>query len=429
MLAPINNSTSSNKIISFKSRWLDDVYYDDEQEKIAKDIAKIRLKDWPDGLDDNNRWRFGIDDGLSLAEKPKNDYDYHELLLKQKVKLPPKPPEYYRNYDKWFNTKKYRAWLTWPDYIAKTKLFNKLKKLINYLYLENLALEKLKKEEEAKKTLQSAFIKSQLIKEFLSFFNSEEKAKAASIPNAIMIEGKDTKESKENIKWLVSRANANYLKINRQIGMSDEDYLATIDSVLDECRENYEKSKKRSLLYIEDFDSLIQKGNAVGDIKDLLPTLNSEYKTTLVFSTTDSKKLDPITLQDHRVNLKIKIKDKISADDFVKLQLDFLRANITKIGKTDGYKFNYIPGTNKNVDLYLGCFGCNDKILWLEHKSVEDIEYAVKFIDAIKRIKCFKNIEKIQCSMPTDMSKARELGFYIISALTKDMKAIIEKRI
>ena len=133
MLAPINNFTSSNKIISFKSRWLDDVYYDDEQEKIAKDIAKIRLKDWPDGLDDNNRWRFGIDDGLSLAEKPKNDYDYHELLLKQKVKLPPKPPEYYRNYDKWFNTQKYRAWLTWPDYIAKTKLFNKLKKLINYL--------------------------------------------------------------------------------------------------------------------------------------------------------------------------------------------------------------------------------------------------------------------------------------------------------
>lgn len=429
MLVHINNFTSSNKMISFKSRWLDDVYYDDEQEKIAKDIAKIRLKDWPEGLDDNNRWRFGIDDGLSLAEKPKNDYDYHELLLKQKVKLPPRPPEYYRNYDKWFNTQKYKAWLTWPDYIAKTKLFNKLKKLINYLYLENLALEKLKKEEEAKKTLQSAFIKSQLIKEFLSFFNSEEKAKAASIPNAIMIEGKDTKESKENIKWLVSRANANYLKINRQIGMSDEDYLATIDSVLDECRENYEKSKKRSLLYIEDFDSLIQKGNAVGDIKDLLPTLNSEYKTTLVFSTTDSKKLDPITLQDHRVNLKIKIKDKISADDFVKLQLDFLRANITKIGKTDGYKFNYIPGTDKNVDLYLGCFGCNDKILWLEHKSVEDIEYAVKFVDAIKRIKCFRNIEKIQCSAPSDMTKARELGFYIISALTKDMKAIIEKRL
>ncbi len=429
MLAPINNFTSSNKIISFKSRWLDDVYYDDEQEKIAKDIAKIRLKDWPSDLDANNRWKFGIDDGICLADKPKNDLEYHELLLKQKVKIPPRPPEYYRNGDKWFNTKRYRAWLTWPDYIAKTELFNKLKKLINYLYLENLALEKLKKEEEAKKTLQSAFVKSQLIKEFLSFFNSEDIAKASSIPNAIMIEGKDIKENQESITWLVSRANANYLKITRNPGISDEDYLATIDSVLDECRENYEKSKKRSLLYIEDFDSLIQKGNAVGDIKDLLPTLNSEYKTTLVFSTTDSKKLDPITLQDHRVNLKIKIKDKISADDFVKLQLDFLRANITKIGKTDGYKFNYIPGTDKNVDLYLGCFGCNDKILWLEHKSVEDIEYAVKFVDAIKRIKCFKNIEKIQCSAPSDMTKARELGFYIISALTKDMKAIIEKRL
>ena len=244
-----------------------------------------------------------------------------------------------------------------------------------------------------------------------------------------MIEGKDINESKESIKWLVSRANANYLKINRQTGMSNEDYLATIDSILEECKENHEKTKKRTLLYVEDFDSLIQKGNAVGDIKDLLPTLNDEYKTTLIFSTSDSKNLDPITLQDHRVNLKIKIKDKISADDFVKLQLDFLRANITKIGKTDGYKFNYIPGTDKNVDLYLGCFGCNDKILWIEHKSVEDIEYAVKFVDAIKRIKCFKNIEKIQCSAPSDMTKARELGFYLLSALTKDMKAIIEKRL
>lgn len=429
MLAPINNFTNMKKNISFKSRWLNGQYYNDEQEKIAERIAQIRIKDWPKDLDSNNRYIYGIDDGIPIADKPKNDYEYHELLLKQKVKIPPRPPEYYTNGDKWFNTKRYRAFLTWPDYIAKTDLYNKLKNLISYLHLENLALEKLKKEEEAKKTLQSAFVKSQLIKEFLSFFNSEDKAKAASIPNAIMIEGKDINESKESIKWLVSRANANYLKINRQTGMSDEDYLATIDSILEECKENHEKTKKRTLLYVEDFDSLIQKGNAVGDIKDLLPTLNDEYKTTLIFSTPDSKNLDPITLQDHRVNLKIKIKDKISADDFVKLQLDFLRANITKIGKTDGYKFNYIPGTDKNVDLYLGCFGCNDKILWLEHKSVEDIEYAVKFVDAIKRIKCFKNIEKIQCSAPSDMTKARELGFYLLSALTKDMKAIIEKRL
>lgn len=429
MLAPINNFTNMNKNVSFKSRWFNGQYYSDEQEKIAERIAKIRIKDWPKDLDSDNRYIYGIDDGLPIAEKPTTDYDYHELLLKQKVKIPPRPPEYYRNYDKWFNTQTYKDWLTWPDYIEKNKLYNKLKKLISYLHLENIALEKLKKEEEAKKTLQSAFVKSQLIKEFLSFFNSEDKAKAASIPNAIMIEGKDINESKESIKWLVSRANANYLKINRQTGMSDEDYLATIDSILEECKENHEKTKKRTLLYVEDFDSLIQKGNAVGDIKDLLPTLNDEYKTTLIFSTPDSKNLDPITLQDHRVNLKIKIKDKISADDFVKLQLDFLRANITKIGKTDGYKFNYIPGTDKNVDLYLGCFGCNDKILWIEHKSVEDIEYAVKFVDAIKRIKCFKNIEKIQCSAPSDMTKARELGFYLLSALTKDMKAIIEKRL
>ena len=385
MLAPINNFTNMNKNVSFKSRWFNGQYYSDEQEKIAERIAKIRIKDWPKDLDSDNRYIYGIDDGLPIAEKPTTDYDYHELLLKQKVKIPPRPPEYYRNYDKWFNTQTYKDWLTWPDYIEKNKLYNKLKKLISYLHLENIALEKLKKEEEAKKTLQSAFVKSQLIKEFLSFFNSEDKAKAASIPNAIMIEGKDINESKESIKWLVSRANANYLKINRQTGMSDEDYLATIDSILEECKENHEK--------------------------------------------TDSKNLDPITLQDHRVNLKIKIKDKISADDFVKLQLDFLRANITKIGKTDGYKFNYIPGTDKNVDLYLGCFGCNDKILWIEHKSVEDIEYAVKFVDAIKRIKCFKNIEKIQCSAPSDMTKARELGFYLLSALTKDMKAIIEKRL
>lgn len=409
--------------LSFKSRTFEGKFYNDKEEEIAVRIANTTLKDWPKDIEGVGWYENGY------REKPKTNAAYQSILLKQEVKVPAKPPEYYRYYDKIFNTQRWKDFQKWGEYTEKKDLFEKLEKLISFLRIENVQKEKLIVDEKAKKNLQFAFAKSQLINDFLPFFNGKSKNNDASIPNAIMFESSNKKENEDTINWLVGRTNANYIKVERLPNTTDEDYLSTLDTILDEAKLTYKDKKQRTIIYAKDFDTLLEKGKDTGDAKEMLPTLSKEYKTTLIFDTNDSAKLDPITLQPHRVGMKLKIKDNITAEDFLKLQEEFMKANTKKISGTDGFRFNYLVGENKFVDLYLGCFGANDKILWLEYKNAEDVEQAVKYINIIKKIKCFKNVEKIQCALPNDMTKFRDLGFKILSSLTKEYKPILEKKL
>lgn len=54
-----------------------------------------------------------------MLKNQNQNMEYHDILLSQEIIVPPKPPEYYRNYDKWFNTDRYKSFCTWPEYEEK----------------------------------------------------------------------------------------------------------------------------------------------------------------------------------------------------------------------------------------------------------------------------------------------------------------------
>ena len=62
----------------------------------------------------------------------------------------------------------------------------------------------------------------------------------------------------------------------------------------------------------------------------------------------------------------------------------------------------FINGYNRYVDLYLGSFGYDKYILWLEGKELSDIDMGCTFIDSIKKHKMFRDIYKIQTKAITN---------------------------
>lgn len=398
-----HKNSVSNKNISFGSRFWNGDYYSTEEENIAKNIVKYKLdKDFPAGLTSWNKYKYTES---SYAKKPKSDMEYHDILLSQEINVPPKPPEYYRNYDKWFNTDRYKSFCTWPEYEEKLEQYKKVRRLINYLRLENIKLEAKRIERETKIQMQSAFIKSKLFHSFISTINQKNTNKKGLIPNAIMFESSDRNESVKTIKWMINRTNTNYIELDYDPMIYHEpvNFLAKIESALEKAQNHYKQTNgQRTILYINNFDYLIKKGMDTSDIKNMIQSLSEEYKTTLVFETADSSKLEPVALQDHRFGLKFVLKEDIQPKALKELEQEFFNMNIERIGNGTGYRFNYLPGKDKYVDLYLGSFGYDKYTLWLEGKELSDIDMGCTFIDSIKKHKMFRDIYKIQTKAITN---------------------------
>lgn len=360
--------------------------------------------------------------------------EYHDILLSQEIPVPSKPPEYYRNYDKWFNTKRYKAMQNWPTYIEQSERYKKVRRLINYLRLENIKLEMKRAERETRVQMQSAFIKSKLFHNFISIVNQKNLNKKGLIPNAIMLEGTNRDENIKTIKWLISRSNAAHIDLdyNPNTYPDVSNFLAKIESALETAQENYKKTNgQRTILYINNFDLLIKKGMDTSDIKNMIQELSEEYKTTLIFETADSSKLEPVALQDHRFGLKFIIKEDIKPETLKELEHEFFNMNTIQISNGEGYRFNYLPGKTKYVDLFLGSFGYDKNTLWLEGNDFSDIVMGCNFIDSIKKLKMFKSVKKLQTKSSSD-SQAEELsknGFEPTFKYTIDKKMIWEKTI
>ena len=375
--------------------------------KQAKRIASYKLKDWPKGMKKLKGKESYIADRYlpyRYFEKPTDDREYQMMILKQDFKIPPKPPKFYRFYQKLFKTKTYYAVNneTLPYMRAGLK-FERMENLVNKMRLENYQKEKILYDLQAKKQLSLACIKSEINKDFLIDFNSNNKY--VKVPNAILIESKDEVERKKNIQWIVAKANSHYVYIQDK---NDENEIRVnqIYTVLEEAAVNFKKDGKRTLLVVENFDKLLDKSpeneEIVGDLKDLLCKLSSEYHTTLLFDSNDTVNMDPIALQNHRVT-KYNLDKEIPLEKLKIFQNEFVKSNIRKMANCDGFQYRYIPFQNKFIDLFLGDFGYSKNILWVNSNNNEQIAAVLNNLDGIKMVPKFKDIEKVRFPKPENM--------------------------
>lgn len=397
----------------------------------ARTIGRLRInRDWPQGLNEHNKWLYGINDGNPIREKPKTDKEYQMLLLKQMIELPEEPPRYYRNYDKWFNTERWQKYQKWPDYITACLTFERTETLINRARLESYAEEKAAAELATKKELTAACIKYKINQDFLLDFNSNNQK--VKIPNAIMIFGKNKAETVETIKWIVAKANSNYTFIEDK-GDSNQIRLDQIKTVLETAQENYKKNRKRTLIWVENFDKLLSNSeeneDIVADFKKLLDKLSKEYKTTIVFNCQNTKKLNPITIQPHRVK-KYDIDREVSTEEFQKLHDSLVLASIHQIKHSDGYRYKYVPfDNNQHVDLYLGDFGYTSSVLWVDSQKSDAINAVIKNFNVIKTIPQFKNIKSLKFPKPDNIKELTCSNLRCTGNITKDGKVIYEYKL
>lgn len=388
-----------------------------EEMKLAQQIAKVRIKDWPKGIKNTFSAKF---------LKPSSDEKYQTFLLKQEIEIPPEPPMYYRNYDKLFNTKRYQAYLTWPKYIDQSARYERMENIIKRERIRSYAQEKALFEQLAKKELSLACVKYRINDEFLKPFNSNEKR--IKIPDALMVQGENKDETIETLKWIVGKSDSNYTYIEDK-NEPNNIRLNQILTVLEEAEENYKKNGKRTLLWIENFEKLLintsENEDVIGDLKDMLDKISKQYKTTIIFSCIDTKKLNPVVLQPHRVKI-YNLSNETPLEELKKIQKEYILSNIKNLQNSDGYRFKYTPFENNFVDLYLGDFSCRPDILWVDSQNAEAIKAVIKNFDTIKKIPKFKDIKSLKFPKPNDLKDFDNNKLMCSGNITKDGKVIYE---
>lgn len=125
-----------------------------------------------------------------------------------------------------------------------------------------------------------------------------------SLPNAIMIESVNSKEAEELINWILSKTPSNKMVIENDETLSKTMLKNRLKSKLDSLKQSYEDHKVPTLIYCEHFDKLIDSSNSdieIAGMKALLSNMYSKYGVTIVFSATDSTKINNVIRQPHRM--------------------------------------------------------------------------------------------------------------------------------
>ena len=351
------------------------------------------------------------------------DREWRFLTLKNEIDVPNKPPKYYRNYQKLFNTKGYQEHLKWPEYFEKSLKYERRCNILDKVVQENIAAEKLALEKVAKKQISLAYTKYLLSKNFVIDFNSTSKDK--HIPNAILIEGKNSADREETIKWLIGKINGNYIFVPHN-NESNETKLNQVLTALEKAKENFESNQKPTFIWVENFENLLYNTEAneeiIVDLKDLLCKISKEYNATIIFDTSNSKNLAPIALQQHRVNLKIDLDREIQNEEFKKLKEEYLLANVEKL-PYNGYKFPCSPMQDDYAVLYRGGLGYNSNILWIDSSDASKIQSVIENIDTVKKLPWFEFVTKAEFPKPNENLQISS-SIYATGDLTKEGKAI-----
>lgn len=389
-----------------------------EELEIVKKIIPITLKDWPKGIKKIC--------GYPIYSEPKTDREYQILLLKQLYPVPPTPPQYYRNYDKLFNTQTWKDFQKWPEYVEKAAKFERMENLLDRSRLELLKLQQQAQKVQAQKHLAAACFKYQIHEEFLIDFNANNPK--VKIPNALMIKSKNRDESIRTVQWIITKSNGNFISI-KDNGDSNRTRLDQIFTILEDAEENYEKNGRRTLVYVENFDKLLSKSpdneDVIADLKDIMDKISNQYKTTLIFNCNDTRNLNPIVLQPHRVKI-YNLDKEAPLQELEKIQNSYILSNIKKLKDTDGYRFAYVPYDNSYVDLYLGSFGYKPNILWVNSTNTEAIKAVIHNFKLIKSIDKFKNIEILQFPKPDNLKDFSKDKIVCNGNITTDGKVIYE---
>ena len=161
-----------------------------------------------------------------------------------------------------------------------------------------------------------AKINSRLIKPLIAYA----KDNFVKIPNCVMLTGDNPFVMKELIDWTgelaIEEANTDYIKLP---SLGDKALMQeSILAALENAEENYQTTGKRSLIFVNGMEKLINSySNTKADIavmKDLMDKAGRYFHSTLIFYAKNPENLDPGTAVAHRIGLKVDVPAKFDSN-------------------------------------------------------------------------------------------------------------------
>ena len=146
---------------------------------------------------------------------------------------------------------------------------------------------------------------------FLEPLNNSNNDKHADVPTALMIYGGSSDERKEIMDWLINHVTT--LSKSFSFGDNEGDNLYRIQTEIDNAQNYYDKNARRTVLFINNFDSILNSNlnsaQTIGEMKELMSSVNnSKAPVTIVFQTDDISKINrAFTSNRTRIPAKVNI--------------------------------------------------------------------------------------------------------------------------
>ena len=179
-------------------------------------------------------------------------------------------------------------------------------------YEENLRLLKIKDMQEKETKLRAQLKEQERERKSKEFINETyfqplitlKNDPTISLPNAIMIEGKNPKDNEELIGWALSKTPSSKIVVENDKSSNNTLIKNRLKSALEKSRQTFEDYRIPTLIYCEEFDRLVQSSNPpveIASMKALLSNTYSKYGATIIFATQNSNKIDNVIRQPHRM--------------------------------------------------------------------------------------------------------------------------------
>ena len=131
------------------------------------------------------------------------------------------------------------------------------------------------------------------------------------IPGGILIESESPDVARNVFEWITKKTNSNYITINATSFEDKRKLFEIINHVAKKAQKEFESGKKRTLIFIENFENCgvpnSENQPIIGALKSFLDKCSKDYHSTIVISTSDPSKLDKIVTADHRFQVKVKL--------------------------------------------------------------------------------------------------------------------------
>ena len=152
-------------------------------------------------------------------------------------------------------------------------------------------------------------VKNQIEKLLLAPIKEYAKNENIFVPNAVMLQGENPHIMKDIISSLSENKKVNFVSV-----ASKRDYETMQEDLFEQlelAEENYQKTNKRSIIFVNGMEKLLNPQlNSAGNIacmKDLMSSAGEDYHSTIIFCATNPEKLDKGSLMSHRVAYKIDV--------------------------------------------------------------------------------------------------------------------------